>query len=89
MLTRLNDAAVDVFVRFTLALQALFTPAPAGGVLGRRVAARGRAMSFFEYAILAAIVISVGIIFRRSLGGLLSSMWSTISGTWSEVRTTA
>lgn len=67
------------FTNILIALTTVFTPgAPV-------TARRNRAVTFLEYALMAGIVIIVGIVVLGLFTGILEDMWSQISGGWSSV----
>lgn len=67
------------FTNVIIALTTVFTP-------GTPVATRrNRAVTFLEYALMAGIVIIVGIVVLGLFTGILEDMWSQISGGWSSV----
>ena len=89
----LRSTTHDLSVRAYLALTTLVTAflsaltgrIPAGP-LSPGLSARARALSFFEYAILGAIVILVGIIFQTQLKGLVTAMWGKITESWNTIK---
>lgn len=85
MLVRITDDARDALLRLVVALQTLFTPV-ARGPLARQATVGARGLSFFEYAILAAIIIVVGVTFKGLLTTALQSVWGNITETWDKVK---
>ena len=75
-------AGQAVYVAWLTFLATLTTAHGPRSPLAAGVRPRARAMSFFEYAILAAIVVGVAVIFRGALGDLLEQMWGQIAQVW-------
>lgn len=86
MVTRtfLNTFVARMFVFLhMLTADVMAGPSALRGPLSQRMARQSKAMSFFEYAILAAIIVALAVIFRGLLENLIRAMWTQITSVWS------
>ena len=65
---------LDMFIRLQVALVSFLATART-----RRMV-QARAITFIEYAILAAIAVGIGILFRTQLASLFSNLFSKLQG---------